>query len=132
MDTTQDVIGIASEKGPEPFAVAAPPTEDDAELPRPRRAGRNNVSAAGRKTRVKVAVIYALTTVIPLLVMFYIIQANLFLRSLYLKFPVYLRGYADRELTRVIPGCQRLWDYLSRRFHILDDLINGFSDTSQG
>ncbi len=81
MDTTQDVIGIASEKGPEPFAVGAPPTEDDAELPSPRRAGRNNVSAAGRKTRVKVAVIYALTTVIPLLVMFYIIQANLFLRS---------------------------------------------------
>jgi len=34
----------------------------------------------GRKTRVKVAVIYALTTVIPLLAMFYIIQANVFLR----------------------------------------------------
>ncbi len=38
-------------------------------------------TSVGRKARARIAVIYALTTIIPLLVMFYIIQANVFLRN---------------------------------------------------
>jgi len=36
---------------------------------------------AGKRTRVKLAIIYALTTIIPLLVMFYIVQTNVILRK---------------------------------------------------
>lgn len=77
METTQTLLGINSDE-PLParrgdLAAEHSQAESDPIAGSP--------TEIGRKTRAKVAVIYALTTIIPLLVMFYIIQANIFLRN---------------------------------------------------
>jgi diguanylate cyclase (GGDEF)-like protein len=77
MNKTQTLLGIA----PDERATAVLSEEAAKKTEIEQEAGRDGVSDACRNTRVKVAVIYALTTVIPLLVMFYIIQANVFLRT---------------------------------------------------
>jgi len=77
MGRTQTLLDSSPEERVTAVRAEGPAKKRPAEA----AAGTEKLPDFSKKTRVRIAVIYALTTIIPLLVMFYIIQANIFLRN---------------------------------------------------
>jgi len=76
MQGTETFIGVAPDKALSAFPPKASPP--DSPIAQPQTAGTHDFA---RKSSARVAVIYGLTTVIPLLVMVYIIYANTVFRD---------------------------------------------------